>query len=53
LLSCSLPDKDRLSEEINTKTIQLFEKFIAQNGKNPVEIDKGLVKEYFRYFKST
>jgi ribonuclease P protein component len=39
--------KDRLSyEEINTKTIQLFEKFIAQNGKsNPVEIDKGLVKE--------
>jgi hypothetical protein len=41
--------KDRLSyEEINTKTIQLFEKFIAQNGKsNPVEIDKGLVKEYF------
>jgi hypothetical protein len=25
-------------------TIQLFEKFIAQNGKsNPVEIDKGLV----------
>jgi ribonuclease P protein component len=49
-----LPDKDRLSyEEINTKTIQLFEKFIAQNGKsNPVEIDKGLVKEYFRYFKS-
>jgi hypothetical protein len=38
--------KDRLSyEEINTKTIQLFEKFIAQNGKsNPVEIDKGLVK---------
>jgi ribonuclease P protein component len=29
-----LPDKDRLSyEEINTKTIQLFEKFIAQNGK--------------------
>jgi ribonuclease P protein component len=26
--------KDRLSyEEINTKTIQLFEKFIAQNGK--------------------
>jgi ribonuclease P protein component len=46
-VSCSLPDKDRLSyEEINTKTIQLFEKFIAQNGKsNPVEIDKGLVKE--------
>jgi ribonuclease P protein component len=41
-----LPDKDRLSyEEINTKTIQLFEKFIAQNGKSPVEIDKGLVKE--------
>jgi hypothetical protein len=41
-----LPDKDRLSyEEINTKTIQLFEKFIAQNGKsNPVEIDKGLVR---------
>jgi ribonuclease P protein component len=38
--------KDRLSyEEINTKTIQLFDKFIAQNGKsNPVEIDKGLVK---------
>jgi hypothetical protein len=36
-----------------TQTIQLFEKFIAQNGKsNPVEIDKGLVKEYFRYFKS-
>jgi ribonuclease P protein component len=35
-----------LSYEINTKTIQLFEKFIAQNGKsNPVEIDKGLVKE--------
>jgi ribonuclease P protein component len=36
--------KDRLSyEEINTKTIQLFEKFIAQHGKdNPVEIDKGL-----------
>jgi ribonuclease P protein component len=49
-----LPDKDRLSyEEINTKTIQLFEKFIAQNGKsNPVEIDKGLVKNNFRYFKS-
>jgi hypothetical protein len=46
--------KDRLSyEEINTKTIQLFEKFIAQNGKsNPVEIDKGLVKNNFRYFKS-
>jgi ribonuclease P protein component len=45
--------KDRLSyEEINTKTIQLFEKFIAQNGKsNPVEIDKGLVK-IIRYFKS-
>jgi hypothetical protein len=41
--------KDRLSyEEINTKTIQLFEKFIAQNGKsNPVEIDKGLVKNNF------
>jgi ribonuclease P protein component len=39
--------------EINTKTIQLFEKFIAQNGKsNPVEIDKGLVKNNFRYFKS-
>ena len=38
--------KDRLSyEEINTKTIQLFEKFRAQTGKNnPVEIDKGLVK---------
>jgi ribonuclease P protein component len=35
---------NRLSyEEINTKTIQLFEKFIAQNGKsNPVEIDKDL-----------
>jgi hypothetical protein len=47
-----LPDKDRLSyEEINTT--QLFEKFIAQNGKsNPVEIDKGLVKNNFRYFKS-
>lgn len=28
--------KDRLSyEEINTKTIQLFEKFIAQNSKKP------------------
>ncbi|MFV8374276.1 ribonuclease P protein component [Flavobacterium sp. LB1P62] len=29
--------KDRLSyEEINTKTIQLFEKFIAQNSKKPL-----------------
>jgi ribonuclease P protein component len=29
--------KDRLSyEEINTKTIQLFEKFIAQNTKKPL-----------------
>ncbi|MFV5697034.1 ribonuclease P protein component [Flavobacterium sp. ZT3R17] len=29
--------KDRLSyEEINTKTIQLFEKFIAQNNKKPL-----------------
>ena len=28
--------KDRLSyEEINTKTVQLFEKFIAQNSKKP------------------
>jgi ribonuclease P protein component len=39
--------KDRLSyEEINTKTIQLFEKFIAQHTKdNPVEIDKDPEKE--------
>jgi ribonuclease P protein component len=30
--------KDRLSyEEINTKTIQLFEKFIAQNGKKVIQ----------------
>jgi ribonuclease P protein component len=35
----------------NTKTIQLFEKFIAQNGKdNPVEIDKGLEKNSFLLF---
>jgi ribonuclease P protein component len=31
--------KDRLSyDEINTKTIQLFEKFIAQNIKEQTEI---------------
>jgi ribonuclease P protein component len=29
--------KDRLSYEINTKTIQLFEKFIAQNGKKAIQ----------------
>ena len=36
--------KDRLSyEEINTKTIQLFEKFIAQNSKKPLpESDSNL-----------
>jgi hypothetical protein len=38
-------------EEINTKTIQLFEKFIAQHTKdNPVEIDKGLEKNSFLLF---
>ncbi|WP_413999778.1 ribonuclease P protein component [Flavobacterium sp. W1B] len=32
--------KDRLSyEEINTKTIQLFEKFLAQNIKNDPEVN--------------
>jgi ribonuclease P protein component len=36
--------KERLSyEDINTKTIQLFEKFIAQQTKiNPIEINKDL-----------
>jgi ribonuclease P protein component len=39
--------KDRLSyEEINTKTIQLFEKFIAQNGKKEqVDTNNDLVEE--------
>ncbi|WP_016989746.1 ribonuclease P protein component [Flavobacterium sp. ACAM 123] len=39
--------KERLSyEEINTKTIQLFEKFIAQQAKNnAVEVEKDLLKE--------
>jgi ribonuclease P protein component len=39
--------KERLSyEEINTKTIQLFEKFIAQQAKNnAVEVKKDLLKE--------
>ncbi|MEZ7498465.1 ribonuclease P protein component [Flavobacterium sp. Arc3] len=39
--------KDRMSyEEINTKTIQLFEKFIAQNGKKEqAEINNDIVEE--------
>jgi ribonuclease P protein component len=37
--------KDRLSyEEINTKTIQLFEKFLIQAGKNTTPIDKNALK---------
>ncbi|UQD55620.1 ribonuclease P protein component [Flavobacterium sp. K5-23] len=37
--------KDRLSyEEINTKTIQLFEKFLIQTGKNTTPSDKNELK---------